>query len=107
MTIAAGSAAWHERTAAVLRADLSLAITPLLDRERQMLEQLASTTARLASSLVQPGLFDRRAVRGVAAQRRLALSAQAHAAARAERLQRLLHVRSGDRHLVFALFRTR
>jgi superfamily II DNA or RNA helicase len=105
--IAARSAALHEEALAVLRADLTLAITPLLDREQRMLEQLAGRSARLAAALVQPGLFDKRALRDALAQRRIATAAQANATARVERLRRRLHVRSGDRHLVFALVRGR
>jgi hypothetical protein len=56
---------------------------------------------------VQAALFDRRALRHAEAQRRLSDLAIERSTVRLDALQRLLPVRPGDRHLVFALVRTR
>jgi hypothetical protein len=68
---------------------------------------LRDRDARLARPLVQAALFDRRALRHAEAQRRLSDLAIERSTVRLDALQRLLPVRPGDRHLVFALVRTR
>jgi superfamily II DNA or RNA helicase len=107
VSLAAASTAIHERALSDLASDLALAVTPLLHRERRLLERLTARAARLAAPLVQAGLFDRRALRDAAAQRRIATAAAVTASARIARLERLLHPFGGNRHLVFAIVRAR
>jgi hypothetical protein len=107
LALAAGAVALHDRVLRQVEADVALAVAPLLQREQRLLDRLTVRSARLAAPLVQAGLFDRRALRDAAAQRRIATAAGVTAASRLARLRRLLHLSTGDRHLVFAIVRSR
>lgn len=92
----------HQAALDALRLDLRQAVTPALARELAIVEQIQRRTGLLAAPLVQPGLFDRRAIRNAAAQRDLLAEATMRAQERALRLERLLDVRAGERHVAFA-----
>jgi superfamily II DNA or RNA helicase len=105
--LAAASIHVHEAELALLRAHLRDALSPLVTRELAILERLQGRQARLAAPLVQPGLFDRRAIHHAEAQRRVAEDAVGLARDRVARLQRQCDPRSGERHLLFAVTRSR
>jgi hypothetical protein len=67
-----------------LRASMALA----LGREHAMAREIAQRGARIAVNLLQPGLFDHRAEREIAAQREVIDHALAHCHARLAELQR-------------------
>ncbi len=101
--LARGSILAHEAALTSLRRDVRAAIAPLLTRERAMLDRLTLRGARLAAPLLQPGLFDRRAVRDADAQRRVAAEAAARAAERIRTLEAQGELHPGERRLVFAV----
>jgi hypothetical protein len=101
--LAAAASIAHEAALASLRRDVRASILPLLVRERAILERLNGGNARLAAPLLQPGLFDRRAVRDADAQRRVAAEAAARAEDRIRALERHCDLRAGERSLVFAI----
>ena len=68
-----------------------------------MLRWLHSRHARLAAPLVQPGLFDRRALRDAEAQQRLDAAAVLVAAQRIVTLQQMLDPQTGGQRIVFAV----
>ncbi len=105
--LAAASWAHHQKALLALRSELREAVAPLLARERAILEQVTLGHARLAAPLIQPGLFDRRAIRNAGAQRRIAEEAAAVARERLEQLACLAEPSAGERHLVFAVTRSR
>lgn len=107
LQLAAASVGAHERECARVTVDAGPACERLSARERAILRMLRDRDARLARPLVQAALFDRRALRHAEAQRRLSDLAIERSTVRLDGLQRLLPVRPGDRHLVFALVRTR
>jgi hypothetical protein len=72
------------------------------EREQAIAEGLRQQRARLATSLLQPGLFDHRAERAAAAQNATLDEALARCAARLDELARS-SVMSIDRRLVFSL----
>jgi hypothetical protein len=86
-----------------LRDDVRAAIGPLIAREEAMLQALHVRHGRLAAPLVQPGLFDRRALRDAEAQRRIATEAAATAAERLVALRRAMDPVTGGQHLVFVV----
>lgn len=67
-----------------LRATMALA----LEREHAIAREIAQRGARMALNLLQPGLFDRRAERHVAAQREVIDNALAHCHGRLAELLR-------------------
>jgi hypothetical protein len=71
-------------------------------RERAIAEGLRQQRARIAASLLQPGLFDRRAERAGAAQNATLDEALEHCARRLDELARCRTV-SIDRRLAFGL----
>jgi hypothetical protein len=73
----------------------------LIARERAMLDNIWRTAARLASPLVQPGLFDRRIARLADAQARVVQAALTKAEKHIAALERLSRSREGERHLIF------
>jgi superfamily II DNA or RNA helicase len=103
LALAAASAVAHETGLTALRRDMRTAIAPVLVRERAMLERLTAGQARLAAPLIQPGLFDRRAIRDAEAQQRVAAEAAARAMERIGVLERQCDVHLGERSLVFAV----
>jgi superfamily II DNA or RNA helicase len=100
---AAGLAEFHERLRSRLIDDLRGSVAPLIVREEAMLHALQSRRGRLASPLVQAGLFDRRALRGAEAQQRIVDEAAAAAAERVLALRRFMDPAAGMRRLVFAV----
>jgi superfamily II DNA or RNA helicase len=92
----------HQATLDALRLDLREAVAPALARELAIVERIQRRSGQLAAPLLQPGLFDRRAMRNADAQRELLAEATTRARERARRLERLLDVRTGERHLTFA-----
>jgi ERCC4-related helicase len=86
-----------------LRDDVRAATGPLIAREEAMLQALHVRHGRLAAPLVQPGLFDRRALRDAEAQRRIATEAAATAAERLVALRRAMDPVTGGQHLVFVV----
>ena len=86
-----------------LRMEIASWTAPSIAREEDIRNSLRRGDARLAASLVQPGLFDRRSVRCAEAQRRLAQAAAAASAERIDALRRLSDVRIGARRLAFAV----
>jgi superfamily II DNA or RNA helicase len=85
-----------------LRSELLRAIARLIAREEAMLYAMRTRSGRLAAPLVQPGLFDRRALRESDAQRRLATEVTSLAEERVVSLRRLLNARPAGHRLVFA-----
>src|SRR5688572_1702410 len=79
-------AALAERTASALRQPLALGLA----REQAIVAALDVRQARLAASLVQPALFDRRAERASAAQEEVLHDAVARCRAHLARLSRML-----------------
>ena len=73
-----------------------------LQRERAIAEALRQQRARLATRLLQPGLFDRRAERAAAAQNATLDEALDRCAARLDQLERSCDV-AIDRRLAFGL----
>lgn len=92
-----------ERQLALATADVRRALAALAARERAIVETLRSRHARLAATLLQPGLFDHRAGRAAAAQAALLDEALARSAAWARPLEaaRCLHADASD--LLFAV----
>jgi superfamily II DNA or RNA helicase len=107
LQLAAAAADAHDHACARMAIEVVAACERLLARERAILRMLRDRDARLARPLVQAALFDRRALRHAEAQRRLSDLAIERSTVRLDARQRLLSVRPGDRHLVFALVRTR
>jgi superfamily II DNA or RNA helicase len=101
--IQARTAELHETLLRRLRADLSAAVQPLIAREEAILQALVAEHGRLAAPLVQPGLFDRRALRDAVAQRQMAEEATAVITSRILALRRLADPIIGERRLIFAL----
>lgn len=101
--LAAASVHAHDAQLARLRADLALAIPPLIARERAIEAAIRRHGGRLAAPLVQAGLFDRRTLRDAHAQRAIADEAAARAAGRIGCLQRLADPRAAGRQLLFAV----
>jgi ERCC4-related helicase len=97
----AATAESHDCICRRLRDELRVSIKPLIVREQAMLHALETRRGRLAAPLVQPGLFDRRALREGAAQQRIAKEAAAAAAERIRTLARLSNPRAGTRRFVF------
>jgi superfamily II DNA or RNA helicase len=92
---------FHQTALRRVREDLGTATRPLIAREKAIRDGLHAHGARLAAPLVQPGLFDRRALRQRDAQARVAADAVATATARIEALRRLLQPAAGERQLIF------
>jgi superfamily II DNA or RNA helicase len=93
----------HTEELARLRDVLGPPTDLLIAREQSILNNLRLTEARLASPLLQPGLFDRRAARLADAQARVAEAAATRAHDRISALRRLADACEGDRHLIFAV----
>jgi hypothetical protein len=91
----------HTEELARLRDVLGPPTGLLIAREQSILNNLRLTEARLASPLLQPGLFDRRAARLAEAQARVTEAAATRARDRISALRRLAAAREGDRHLIF------
>lgn len=106
LPLAAASELIHQQVLTSLRANLRLEASALIARERAILGELTRTKGRLAAPLIQPGLFDRRAVREAEEQRRLADEAAGQAEERIQRLERLAQPLAGERHLLFAMVRS-
>ena len=105
--LARAAACAHDRECARIALEVSPVCERLSAREQAILDVLRNHDARLAQPLVQGALFDRRALRRAEAQRRVADVAIERATVRLDALRRLASVRPGERHLVFALVRTR
>ena len=99
---AAGATA-HRRLLHSLERDIRAAAAALVARESAILGAIKNRGGRLAVPLVQPGLFDRRALRHADAQRYLAEEATRAAAERIAALRRAIDPRAGERRLVFAV----
>lgn len=107
LPLAGAAACAHDRECARLAIEVAPVCERLSAREQAILRMLRNRDARLAQPLVQAALFDRRTLRQAEAQRRLADLAIERATVRLDALRRLASVRPGNRHLVFALVRTR
>jgi hypothetical protein len=97
-TACAPSVALHEATDA-FRQHASV----LLNRERAIADALRDRHARLASALLQPGLFDRRTDRAAAAQAALLADALSRAHARLRELAASGDPRVEECRLIFAV----
>jgi ERCC4-related helicase len=93
----------HETLRRRLASELRTAIGPLIAREGAMLGSLQARRGRLAAPLVQPGLFDRRAMRDAEAQQRLVEAAAAESAMRVAALERMLDPEVGGQRVMFAV----
>lgn len=96
-------AEFHALICRRLRDDLRTSIEPLIAREEAMVQSLQARHGRLASPLVQAGLFDRRALRDAEAQQRIADQAALAASERIVALRRLLDPATGAQRLVFVV----
>ena len=102
LSLAWASCTVHETLLRGLRLEVGEAVGPAVARERAILERITRGSGRLAAPLIQPGLFDGRAVRQADAQRQLVDEAAARARDQIRGLERLMAVEAGDRHLLFA-----
>ena len=100
--LAAAAAHVHDRQYSELLRELTAFAERSLERERAIVTSIRTDDARLAASLVQPGLFDRRVLRRADAQRRLLDHAIAASNEHVTRLERLSCVKQGGRLLAFA-----
>jgi hypothetical protein len=96
-------AAFHDAVLRRLQDELRAATAPLIAREEGMLRTLQARGGRLAAPLVQPSLFDRRALRSADAQQRIAAEAAAAAARRIGTLRRAMDPVTGAHYLLFAV----
>jgi hypothetical protein len=94
--------AGRERLADVAHA-LDATVRLLTRRERSIVRALEANQARLAGSLLQPGLFDRRAERAANAQAALVNEALSRAAARIAELEATARPVIDERRLLFAV----
>lgn len=92
--------------AAVLRStevDVSCWVDLAVRRETAMILALRETQARLATAVLQPGLFDRRAERAAAAQASRVEEANQQSETRLAALERLRQLRAGERSAVLGI----
>lgn len=94
---------FHDARRRRLAEEIRDAVRPLIAREDAMLRWLQNRHARLAAPLLQPGLFDRRALRDAEAQQRLLAEAVVAAAQRVLTLQQMLDPQPGGQRIVFAV----
>ena len=88
---------------AILAESMATDLRLLTRRERAIRRALEAGQARLAGSLLQPGLFDRRAERAMNAQSALVHEALSHAAARIAELEATARPLIDERRLLFAI----
>jgi hypothetical protein len=86
-----------------LHDELRLALTTMTAREHLIVSDLRRRHARLAASLVQPGLFDRRASRASAAQTALLDAALVRSGTRLRDLAAASTLRIDATSLLFAV----
>ncbi len=91
----------HRRAIALAREALRAPLELGEDRERAILAVMTDRHARLAATLLQPGLFDRRSERAAASQKATIEEAGARCAERIRRLARGHTLQSGMRQFVF------
>jgi len=89
----------HEALAAAVARDVGLWLDARVERERAIAAEVRRSVGRLAATFVQAGLFDRRAERGRAEQRRMAEAALASTDACLHRLERLRRASRGGRDI--------
>jgi hypothetical protein len=85
------------------REDTRIPLTTAIARERAIAATLAAQHATLATSLIQRGLFDRRAERRSAEQREIIADGANRSAERLDELLRWQTPAATERHLVFAV----
>jgi superfamily II DNA or RNA helicase len=100
-TIDADLADVHAEAVLAFVRELQPVVQRLMNREQAIVDMLRQSKARLASPLLQPGLFDRRAARRAEAQARLESEIATRATARLDALRRVLQPRPGERQVVF------
>jgi hypothetical protein len=93
----------HRRVLTVLSTDIQPWRLTMVHREKAIADALRLRQARIAASLLQPGLFDRRTERAAAAQA-LVVEATVHKSiVRLALLDRLRHLREDSRAVVFGI----
>lgn len=103
--IACAAAAAHVHAALLerLKQETTTGTARLLARDRAIVIGLGAHGGRLAHPLLQPGIFDRRAIRLAEAQRRLLEEAVRRAEEASVRWRRLCDPAAGERQLLAAL----
>ena len=97
------AAASHRHGLATLSTTLHPSILLLTRRENAIIDALRQQHARLSLSLLQPGLFDRRAERAAAAQAAIVDAAVRASLARLQALGRLRDLHEGAREIAFGI----
>jgi len=95
----------HQRALAVLAASLQTPLALASRRERAIADALTRERARLSAALLQPGLFDRRAERTLAAQTAVTHEALARCRIRMEELASTARLLVERPRLAFAVIR--
>jgi superfamily II DNA or RNA helicase len=93
----------HHRLAVRLRQAIEASVALATEREAAIADALRQRHARMAATLIQPGLFDRRAERAVEQQSQVLDDALARCEARQAALDRLRTATASGCHLAFAL----
>jgi hypothetical protein len=93
----------HRRVLTVLSSDIQPWRLTMASREQAIADALRLRHARIAASLLQPGLFDRRTERAAAAQAFVVGATVQKSIVRLALLDRLRHLREDSRAIVFGI----